>query len=317
MTSTSLATTAPSVGSADPSAQAERNTGGAGPQRQVFTFGRFHETLLDGPSRRQLVDDGEHEAALGRYLDHLLTPSIKAISIDVFDSVLVREPISELSRFVEIATAQAQTLGDRAFEGQLGPLDFLVARLQATHASYRLSEVRHGAREGSIIQIAQAMERMLGLRRTSHRDLIDCELDYEATVTYRHGPLCRWLEARRETGIELVLLSDMYLHGEHIRRLLDANEILPEVEVVSSADHKVNKHSGTAFPRLLNSLGLEPNELLHLGDSLGSDYRWPRRLGIRSGYLPIPRCERELIAADKERTLADLRGLGHDIGRWI
>lgn len=285
--------------------------------RRVIDFGEFQRAVTEGPSRGDLVGDAERDRALIGYLDSLLTPSIRLISIDVFDTVLLRLPISELSRFVGIAARQAEHLAELALEGRPSGLDLLVARLQATHASYRLSEIRHGAREGSILQIHRAVERTLGLRRGAHKALIDQELAFEATVTYRNDPLCRWLDERRAAGLQLVILSDMYLHGDHIRRLLDAHEILDGVEVVSSADQKINKHSGTAYPALLEASGRSADEVLHLGDNLRSDYQIPRRLGIRSGHLPIPRVELETIAEDKARTLADLQALGHDVARWI
>lgn len=287
------------------------------PGRQEIRFDSFHRAVLDGPSRRELVGDPDHESALTGYLDGLLSPSIRLISVDVFDTVLLRHPVSELGRFVGIATRQAEALAGLAYEGQPTAIDLLVARLQATRASYRLSEPRQGAREGSILQIHRTVERTLGLRRGSHQALIDHELAFEATVTYRNTPLCRWLEERRAAGTELVLLSDMYLHGEHIRRLLDTHDILDGVEVVSSADHKVNKHSGSAYPALLESRQLGADELLHLGDNLRSDYQLPRRLGIRSGHLPIPRAELAAIDEDEARTLTELQVLGHDVGRWI
>lgn len=286
-------------------------------ERRIVDFGEFHRSVSEGPSRQELIGDAERDRALIAHLDALLTPSIRLVSIDVFDTALLRLPISELSRFVGIAARQADHLADLAIEGRPTGLDLLVARLQATHASYRLSEARHGAREGSILQIHRTVERTLGLRRGAHQALIDQELAFEASVTYRNDPLCRWLEERRADGLDLVLLSDMYLHGDHIRRLLDAHEILDGVEVVSSADQKINKHSGTAYPALLEASGLSADQVLHLGDNLRSDYQIPRRLGIRSGHLPIPRVELEAIAQDKARTMADLQALGHDVGRWI
>ncbi len=287
------------------------------PVREVRDLGAFHRSLLEGPPRTELLDDDRFQAELTAYLDGLVTPTTRLLSVDVFDTVLVRQPISELSRFVAIASQQAVRLAGRTFGDVPNAIDLLVSRLQATHASYRLSEPHHGHREGSILQIHRAVERTLGLPRGTHQFLIDQELDYEASATFANGPVCRWLEARQRDGMELVLLSDMYLHADHIRRLLDAHEILPDVRVVSSADQKFTKHSGSAYPALLAEFDLDPADVLHLGDNLRSDYQLARANGIRSGYLPIPVCERMTIEADKQQMMDELSALGHDLSRWI
>jgi len=287
------------------------------PVREVLDLGAFHRSLLEGPPRDELVDDDRFRSELTTYLDGLLTPTTRLLSVDVFDTVLVRRPISELSRFMAIASQQALQLAGRTFGDLPNAIDLLVSRLQATHASYRLSEPHHGHREGSILQIHRAVERTLGLPRGTHQSLIDQELAYEASATFANTPICQWLEARRRDGIELVLLSDMYLHAEHIRRLLDAHGILPEVRIISSADQKFTKHSGSAYPALLAEFELEPVDVLHLGDNLRSDYQLARVNGIRSGYLPIPACERTTIDADKQQTMDELSALGHDLSRWI
>ncbi len=287
------------------------------PVREVLDLGAFHRSLLEGPPRDELLDDDRFRSDLTTYLDGLLTPTTSLLSVDVFDTVLARRPISELSRFVAIASRQALQLAGRTFGDLPNAIDLLVSRLQATHASYRMSEPHHGHREGSILQIHRAVERTLGLPRATHQLLIDEELAYEATATFANTPICHWLEARQRDGVELVLLSDMYLHAEHIRRLLDAHRILPDVRIISSADQKFTKHSGSAYPALLTEFELEPADVLHIGDNLRSDYQLARVNGIRSGYLPVPVCERTTIEADKQQTMDELSALGHDLSRWI
>lgn len=309
-TSDSLATARPST---EPTVELPD-----GSTRTTVAYGDFQRRLLDGPSRQELVDDEGFARALFEHLDGVLPSTATTISVDVFDTLLLRRPIAELTRFLAIAERQAAALAeDDHLDGPVAPLDLLVARLQATHASYGLSQPRAGEREGSLSQIYRTVERTLSLRRSGHRLLIEQELAYEVLATYPNGPLCRWLEAKRSEGLELVLLSDMYLHDEHIRHLLDAHDVLPATAVVSSADHKVTKHSGSAYPALLQARGLRPEQLFHLGDNLRSDYQLARNAGIASAHLPIPSSELETIRQSRFETLTRLQDLGHDVSRWI
>ena len=287
-----------------------------GPIRTVTKIGEFNRWLELGPSRIDLLDQPEYGERLRRYLDGLMAPSVRLISVDVFDTVLIREPTSELRRFAGIAELQAERLQPR-FGNQFSGLDLLVARLQATHASYRVSERVSGSREGSITQIYRTVETQLGLQAGLHEQLIEMELEYESSVLHPNRALIAWLDKQRDRGVDVMLLSDMYLHGTHIKQLLRTADVLADIDVVSSADNKLTKHGGTAFANLLAERAVSAAEAIHLGDSLRSDYKMARRAGLRSAYLPIPLAERKAIRSDHDEMLARLLDDGVNLDRWI
>lgn len=286
-------------------------------ERVTVTYGEFQRWCREGPERSAILAADDYQARLTAYLDEVFQPDVtRLVTIDVFDTVLVRRPISELHRFARIAATQAEALPSR-FGIKPTALDLLVARLQATHASYRMSEPVNGSREGSITQIYGVVETLLGLKERTREQLIELELDYEATVLQPNRALEQWVGKVAGLGTEIVLLSDMYLHSDHIRRLLEAAGILSDQPLISSADEKVTKHSGTAYTRLIENADVRPEEIMHIGDNLRSDYQMARRAGIRSAYLPVPTAELEVLRQDHETTLTAILGQGHDLSRWI
>ena len=99
---------------------------------------------------------------------------VSLLSLDVFDTVLIREDVSEIRRFWEIAKLIAERL--EAVDSR----DLLIARLTATRASYRCSMMVDGYREGELDEIHRLALGMLGLDGALTEVAVAAELEYEA-----------------------------------------------------------------------------------------------------------------------------------------
>ncbi len=282
----------------------------------VRHLGQFQRWIGNGELRYERLGSKQYEDNQSEYLRQFENGSIDLISVDVFDTILIREPVCELRRFDQIARSQIDMLAED-FGEILEPDDLLVARLQATHASYAVSEPRDGTREGSIRQIYRVIVGSLGLDESVGARLLEVELAYEAEHLHLNRPLCRWLASMQEGGVAVHFLSDMYLHSEHISTLLKSAGCDLDVPIVSSADHTHNKHGGSAFRSQIAKYDVPAERMLHIGDNLKSDYRMPRRYGMRSAIIPIPDMELDLIATSHDEVLQELLGRGHRMDRWI
>jgi predicted HAD superfamily hydrolase len=116
------------------------------------------------------------------------------------------------------------------------------------------------------------------------------------------------MDAAREAGKTVILITDMYMHAEHVADLLARLGIAAERydRLFSSADLKVSKASGRIFAHVEAALGREPEAFLHLGDSLRGDFANPRRRGWAAQHLPVGPAALALRQADHARTAADL-----------
>lgn len=79
----------------------------------------------------------------------------------------------------------------------------------------------------------------------------------------------------------IICISDMYMDGITIKKILNQNGYFPEKIFVSSNEKK-SKWSRELFTHVVNSLGIKNSELFHIGDAKRSDFLNPKILGIQS-----------------------------------
>lgn len=114
-------------------------------------------------------------------------------------------------------------------------------------------------------------------------EAVAAELALEARHCFAFAPTVQLIRAAKVRGLRVILVSDMYMHEGELRALLAAAagpELLGWIDhVFVSCDHKVGKGGGL-FDIVLQTLGLQPQEILHLGDNRRADYLAPQKAGI-------------------------------------
>lgn len=219
----------------------------------------------------------------------------KVISFDVFDTALLREIKSEARRFWESSelfletTLQNNKHKKNLTLKALKPEDVFLARILSAKAAYAISPTQNGNREGIFGNIAKSTCELLGIPELTS-DYICSEIAYESKSLV---PSSLLLAIKSEhPKISIIFISDMYLEGHQISEIVKNK--LPSHKkpiVFSSADGLGSKREGQLYTNVMRSLNIEPREMIHIGDNLGSDYRQAKRLGIEAIYLPIPTVE--------------------------
>lgn len=244
----------------------------------IERFGALEEAMAAAADHAAFFADpaaAELEASLNTRL-----AEVDVLSLDVFDTVLLRDGSSELERFSETAGRFVEIFPGVTVQSAT------MARVLAASDAYRFGAPVQGTTEGRLEEIAAQMAVMLGLPGAT-RAWIDAEMAVEPAHLAASPLMARLIAA----APRVVFLSDMYLEASRITALLAAAGIdLPEgAEVISSADLRVNKRSGTIFPVLAAEWDVEPTRILHIGDALLSDFRQPLAAGWQAQVLPVPR----------------------------
>jgi FMN phosphatase YigB (HAD superfamily) len=271
------------------------------PGRSLLRFDRIEADLTEAEDRTALLRDRDFRRRLFGILDARLGPD-GLLSLDVFDTLLLRDGSSELRRFVEIGAEMAA----RAGRG-VAPVEAFVARHLGTRASYRAGPRVEGCGEGSLTEIHMTAARLLGLPDAMAETFVEIELGYEAGRLARNDLLADYMRRHRSLGGQVVLISDMYMHADQIARLLALCGVPGTAydALYSSADTKVSKASGGIFARVAEAQGRK--RILHVGDSLAGDYRRPREAGWDAMLLPVPRALLARRARDRAACLAELQ----------
>jgi HAD superfamily hydrolase (TIGR01509 family) len=199
---------------------------------------------------------------------------------------------------------------------RLGP--FAEDRLDALGDAARLAPYANGYRENNLEQISRELVRELYAREPTADELAALlDVRREAFVASIHvEPRVVALLERLASRFLLGLLSN-YPSGLAIRQSLDQTGIARHLKaIVVSGEVGFIKPHPLPFQTILGELGVDPSEVVHVGDNWLADVQGAKRLGIACiqirRWLPLEKFEpgdsdREPDAVIED--LDELRGL--------
>jgi len=204
------------------------------------------------------------------------------VSVDLFDTLLLRGTRPELMRFRDVAAWWHQALVAHGL-GSPGAEALCRCRLSAHKAAFdrigSRGEVRHGV-------ILEDIADRLRLADAAVPILAAAEIAYEtAAVTVNTRLAALLIRLGREKPV--VFTSDMYLPGHALAGILAA--LVPDLAglpLFVSSDLGLTKRHGTLFPHLAAVSSLAPQDILHVGDNPVSDLVRPRAAGLEAMLLP-------------------------------
>ncbi|MEX3937769.1 hypothetical protein AB4Y32_39750 [Paraburkholderia phymatum] len=222
------------------------------------------------------------------------------VSTDIFDTILLRRPVSERRRMSMIA----RVFVSRVSTDIDGPTAAIVrrARWEAQHSAYK--ELDTSGRRGEV-RIEDILERqviLLGLPRDHIAELIRAELLVEQKLLHPNRALIGRLEELRGRGVRVIGISDTSLSASHLQSLMEAvigRNVLDRL--YTSADLQLTKRSGEIFTAVLREEATPFSDLIHIGDDRHADVRMPRKLG--AACLHLPRSSRHVALRRLDGTL--------------
>lgn len=300
------------------------------PKPVVKRPGALQMSLLQCDDRVRYLD-ANAQAVAGEIVAEYERRGSRCLSLDVFDTLLLRNDEPEAYRFFRMASDATKHMAPELQSAVKAPgraamigkvkvtpqsCTAFLARETATTMSYRMRPAVRGCREGHIDDILRVQARTLGIEDFAVLKAI--ELDIEATTLAPNPAIAMACKAVRERGGAVIAVSDMYLDGPSIEHLIRRcfRGKLPVDEVISSADRVVSKRSGVLFEDLASERGLQPGEFLHIGDSHLSDVRRPVEKGWRAMHFPISTAEHSRRSAQLEKFVESFRKAGIDVSSF-
>jgi len=218
---------------------------------------------------------------------------VKTITVDIFDTVLLRKIYPEDRQFL-LHAKEAVVIIQNHLDVDIDPFYFYSLRkycrsiIDDTKAWNGLErEARIQEIFGLLIEtLTQKYEITLQSeeKQVIINELIEKELDIEKKNLRLNSPLVEALRSIKSQGIRVFFLSDMYLSCDHVKGLLDhfgASDVFDDG--FCSSDFGYGKSRGKLFLHLKKE-NLIPGfyliNNLHVGDNEISDYRAPRILGV-------------------------------------
>ena len=222
-------------------------------------------------------------------IDHFIAKGCRTISLDVFDTFLMRNGKPEVQRFFEVSKRHSQLFHTSGYPYSAKSL--FAARMLAHKIGYRTAPMVGKYRDASIRHIFSIYLKYLKVTETDMLDrLIEIEIDYEKSNLKLNTTLYESVKEYKAQGINLYFISDMYLGKANIENLIDffLNENFYK-DVYVSSEFSAAKSTGLLFNIFLQNEKIRPEKLIHIGDNYKSDYLKPRELAINGIHLPLTR----------------------------
>ena len=221
----------------------------------------------------------------------------EVITVDIFDTLLLRNWKSEQLRFYDISCKMTDAFKKYGLRAE----PHLIFRQRNLFSEQvRLLNVSKGKDHETSHQeifslIINDLERRNGKKLNNSsatsllRTLNGIELQYEESVLKPNYSLIKLLRRESLKGKRIYFISDMYLNSKQLEKLLVVKGIDFISGGISSADKLLGKYSGRSYGELANKhQDIKLNKSLHIGDNKFSDYRVPKQNGIMAHLIIMP-----------------------------
>jgi len=202
---------------------------------------------------------------------------IRAVSFDFFDTLVWRMVGKPTDVFYEVGHRLHR---ESLLPARISPADFEVLRRHAEYKTREVQNTKTSAWEDISIHDIYGQLKMIVQDPVAG---VKTEHGVESDLCLLNPIMAGFIEHVRRRGLQVLILSDIYLSADHLRGILRANHFDPAIfdAILTSCDTGACKGTGNLFRRALKTLKLEPGQLLHIGDNFGSDVAGARKAGVR------------------------------------
>lgn len=184
------------------------------------------------------------------------------ISFDIFDTLL--------TRLVDFPTDIFDLVGEKT-----NNKSFKELRIKAEH------EARQKSVNGEV-----NLDDIYIFMPSELKELKQIELDTELNCAAPILEMDNMFRYAIDEGKKVFIISDMYLPGNHIRRMLKKCGLpLDNVKIYISNESGANKITGKLFECAIRDNHINRANMIHFGDSLKADVLGARKAGIKFGFV--------------------------------
>lgn len=205
-----------------------------------------------------------------------LIDKAEVVSFDVFDNVIIRKLLHPVDVFVLLEQ-------EEGFD-----FDFKTVReMSEWHVRCKYWEKR--SHEITLDQIYSHIGEILDLNKKQTTELKNKEIEIEKKVCIKNPYMYKAYQYALEQGKKVVFYSDMYLPQKTVQEILEKNGYKKFEKLYVSSETLKPKHNGKAFELLIKDLKTKPNKILHIGDNVHSDYKMPKKYGLKAYRYKTPK----------------------------
>lgn len=208
---------------------------------------------------------GNYPSEYSDYIENLSNYDV--VSFDIFDTLIFR-PFSEPTDvFFFLAK-------------ELGILDFKRIRTEQEYLARTDCYKEKGHYEVTLTDIWKRIERETGVPAEKGMRL---EQELEEHFCYANPFMQQVFHALQKKGKKIIVVSDMYLSGEFLLRLLEKNGYTGISKLYVSCEYGMSKGNGKLY-ELVKREWPDEKSFIHVGDNEKSDVGMAKKCGFASAY---------------------------------
>lgn len=229
-------------------------------------------------------------------------------SFDVFDTLITRTTATPRGIF---ALMQEELISNREYYDipEYIRINFMDLRINAEVLARKVYQ--RGVIEDISLQMIYASLKKIGCLVDNNIDkLIKLEKDIEYKCSVGISDNINRVKELISLKNRVVLISDMYLDQDIIRRMLvKADPVFEGIKIYVSSEYKKTKGSSNLYWVVKNEEKVEFKDWIHIGDNILGDHKSPSRLGIKTEpykYQPLTEIEKKIIEKHEKNAFVQL-----------
>lgn len=211
----------------------------------------------------------------------IASSKIKCVSFDIFDTLITRPFYEPLDMF-RIMDKDYRELT----HNDVG-INFSKIRVISENiCRENKRETDPECQEVTLDEIYDTIHTQYEISKDVLEKLKKKECEYEIRFCKRRNTIHELYEQALDMGKKVIFTSDMYLPEDVIVKILKENGYTEYTKLYLSSTVKKIKWTGDLYRHVFKDMGLEPSEMIHMGDNFESDYKRAKELGMNSIHIP-------------------------------
>ena len=213
----------------------------------------------------------------------------RVLSVDIFETLLLRDHAggAAVRRAVAaeaVRVARAGVPAQQASRARAGREDSPSALRR--HVEQRLGREQRLAGLDPEVNHQRVLAALVAEARGAPATAAEldalCELEWrlERRHTRVAAELLALVQEARAAGARVIAVSDMYLSGQDLERLLASHGVAEVERAYASSDVGLSKFTGRLYGHVLRAEGVATRDLLHVGDNVAADVWSARAAGV-------------------------------------
>lgn len=211
----------------------------------------------------------------------IASPKIKCVSFDIFDTLITRPFYEPLDMFrIMDKDYRELTHNDVGINfSKIRVISENICRENKRKTDPECQEV-------TLDEIYDTIHTQYEISKDVLEKLKKKECEYEIRFCKRRDTIHELYELALDMGKKVIFTSDMYLPEDVIFKILKENGYTEYTKLYLSSTVKKIKWTGDLYRHVFKDMGLEPGEMIHMGDNFESDYKRAKELGMNSIHIP-------------------------------